>query len=241
VDSGWGATVAVLLKSDRVDANHKDRFGQTALSIAARMGDEAVTKALLDKEGTEVDIPDNTGWTPLIQAAKNGSEGILRLLFENGGVNINPNQQDTAGQPALHWAAAIGNIAAVRKLVTHPLINVNLTDKVGRSPMWRAAANGHVAAVAVLLDACADVNTEESTHKTALRAAVENGRDEVAELLLANGADLQRGCSNSWALLHVASLTASLRLQKLLEAHGLVGHEDLFGLVDLFACLQRCE
>jgi ankyrin repeat protein len=243
VDSGWDAIVAVLLNNDRVDANHKDRFGQTALSIAARMGDEDVTKALLSKKGTEVDIPDATGWTPLIQAAKNGSEAVLGLLLENGGANIDPNHQDTAGQTALHWAAAMGNTKAVRTLASHPLINVNLTDMVGRSPMCRAAARGHVAVVAVLLHARADVNTEESSHQTALRAAVEHGQDEVAELLLAHGADLERGCSNGWTLVHVASLAASSRLQQLfLEAHGLVEaeaeaeleHEDLFGLVGLF-------
>jgi ankyrin repeat protein len=241
VDEGWAGIVALLLGDERVDANHQDRFGQTALSIAARMGDEAVTKVLLDREGIQVNVPDYTGWTPLIHAAKNGSEEILRLLLavEQGGVSTDPNQPDVAGQTALHWAAKMGNTGAVRTLVSHPLIDVHVTDLAGRSPMWRAAANGHIAAVAALLDARADVNTQESSGRTALRASVERGQDEVAELLLAQKADPERGCPSrgGWALFHVASFTASSRLQRLLEVNRAVGtgaEDDFLGLVGLF-------
>lgn len=244
VDGGWAGIVALLLRDGRADVNHQDRFGQTALSIAARMGDEDVTKVLLDTEGTQVDVdvPDHTGWTPLIQAAKNGSAEILRLLLEieQGGARIDPNQPDAAGQTALHWAASMGNTGAVRVLVASPLIDVDVhvTDPARRSPLSRAAANGHVPTAAALLEAGADVNSQES-----LRAAVERGQDAMAELLLAEGADPELGCpgggsgGGGWTLLHVAFFTASSRLQQLLQAHNAVGtdlEDDFFGLVGLF-------
>jgi serine/threonine-protein phosphatase 6 regulatory ankyrin repeat subunit B len=83
-DLGWDAGVAMLLQhGGRASLTRRDRYGQTALVVASRMGHADVVRLLLqaDPDGSPLNVPDNTGWTALIQAAKHGGE-VLGLLLD---------------------------------------------------------------------------------------------------------------------------------------------------------------
>lgn len=77
------ATIRLLLQH-RADPNAPTRHGETPLLIAAKWGQTANSRALIDG-GAEVDvICSKDGDTPLHRAVKFGHEGMIRLLMEYG-------------------------------------------------------------------------------------------------------------------------------------------------------------
>ncbi|PVH72419.1 hypothetical protein DL98DRAFT_397103, partial [Cadophora sp. DSE1049] len=64
----------------KVEADSKDKYGQTPLSWAARNGHEAVIKLLLSTGKVEADSEDENSRTPLSWAAQNGHEAVVKLL-----------------------------------------------------------------------------------------------------------------------------------------------------------------
>ena len=66
----------------RLDLNKKDSFGGTALYWAARSGDAAVMRLLLEK-GADVEAKDKDGWTALHCAARGGHDAVARLLINS--------------------------------------------------------------------------------------------------------------------------------------------------------------
>ncbi|MBK7334038.1 MAG: ankyrin repeat domain-containing protein [Betaproteobacteria bacterium] len=90
--AGNAATVDVLLAA-RADPERRNRFGDTAMMVAALNGHFGIMKALRAK-GAAVDGP---GWTPLIYAATGGHEEIVRwLLGEGADVNATSPNGTTA-------------------------------------------------------------------------------------------------------------------------------------------------
>ncbi|OBT60205.1 hypothetical protein VE03_10347 [Pseudogymnoascus sp. 23342-1-I1] len=54
-ENGHGAVVKLLLDTGKVDADSKDRYGQSPLLLAGRGGHEAVVKLLLDTDTVDAD------------------------------------------------------------------------------------------------------------------------------------------------------------------------------------------
>ena len=76
------------------------KYGQTALSLAATQGHEAVVKLLL-KKGAEVEAKDQNSRTALLQAASQGNEAVVTLLLEKGAeIEANPMARS---RPIKYW------------------------------------------------------------------------------------------------------------------------------------------
>ncbi|KAF4459089.1 hypothetical protein FALBO_14162 [Fusarium albosuccineum] len=237
-DSGKLDAVSLLLQYGPSNIiEHTDRFGQYALSIASRMGRTAIVKRLLEQDcqRTTIDMPDESGWTPLIQAAKNGDPGVLDLLLDRTGVFSDVAHCDSAGKTALHWAAGLGNVAAVLRLLAAGA-PVNATDTALRTPLWQATRNGQIDAVKALLNAYAVVDVADALQRTPLRLAIENGHDMIAEILLDHKAELGVSTATEWAFLNVYSLTKSPKVREHVERWGsdAGGDADMLGLGTLF-------
>ena len=65
---------------------------------------------------TNLNARTNDGTTPLILAARLAIEGMVEDLI---GAEADVNATDEAGKSALHWAAAVNNVDAVRILLAH--------------------------------------------------------------------------------------------------------------------------
>ena len=72
--------VKLLLATNKVDVDAKDRGGRTPLSWAAEKGFEAVVKLLLATNKVDVDAKDQWGQTPLSWATEKGYETAVKLL-----------------------------------------------------------------------------------------------------------------------------------------------------------------
>ncbi|KAI9776082.1 MAG: hypothetical protein M1839_000595 [Geoglossum umbratile] len=144
---GQEAVVQQLLEKG-TDVNADDnKYGRTALHMAAVKGHEAVARQLLEK-GADVNAKDNKdGRTALHMAADKGHETVARLLLERGAdVNAKENKY---GPTALHMAADKGHEAVVRLLLEKGA-NVNSTDIYGWTALRYAADTRHEAVVRLL-------------------------------------------------------------------------------------------
>jgi uncharacterized protein len=129
--------------------------GATALLRAAKAGDAAAVRLLLD-HGANPNLPNIQGITPLMAAAGLGSNEIdtrgrfktqpeqiasIDLLVKAG---ADVNAHDNNGQTALHGAALFGYDDVIKDLVAHNA-DVNAKDKKGMTPLDSALgrAGGH--------------------------------------------------------------------------------------------------
>ncbi len=183
-----------LLLSSRADPNAQNRYGVTPLSLACTNGDAAIITLLLDA-GADANAPLRGGETPLMTAARTGKLPAVQALLAH---KADPNAKLPNGQTALMWAAAEGHAPVVSALLAAQA-DLHATVDTGLTPLLFAARAGHADAVRALLKAGADINFATTPKKTgnklpkkgstALALAVENGRYELASLLLDLGAD----------------------------------------------------
>jgi ankyrin repeat protein len=178
---------------------------------AAAKGDLAGVQAEFDKD---VDV--NTkggaaGVPPLLLAALNGQVEVAELLTANG---ADLGRTDKSGNSPLHYAAHHSSKEIVILLITNSA-DVNAKDKGSETPLSMASnketadllrkhggkygtfigavAGGDIEAVKEFLAAGTDVNEKVQHGWTPLHEAAVFGHAEVAELLIANGADV-----NAW-------------------------------------------
>jgi TonB family protein len=146
---------------------------------AAKEGDLAKVKALLENNRKMVSSKDNNGSTPLHLAAWNGHKDIVELLLAN---KADVNAKDTMGFTPLHRAAITGHKDVVELLLDKGA-NVNAKDNGGWTPLHRAAMNGHKDVVELLLANKADVSAKINEGMTPLDMAVSKDHNDIVALL----------------------------------------------------------
>jgi len=198
--------VQSLLKDNHELVFSKDNYHRTPLHVAAGAGNKEVVALLLTNKA-EVDAKDTTLRTPLLNAAENGHGDVVDLLLaEKAGVNAKSSWE----QNPLLLAAANGHKDVVALLLAHDA-DINTKNGHGETPLHLAAANGHKDVVELLLANKADYsildaiagdeldkvkafikdNPKLLSDKDAfLREAAVHGRQDVAEWLLQNKADI---------------------------------------------------
>lgn len=175
------------------DANSATPGGTTALMMAAP--DAAKMKLLLE-HGAKVNARAKTGYTALMVAAQyRESTAAINLLLDRG-AQVNP----AAGEPAplfhanpLFFAAYAGNAEVLRRLHEAGGRLDDAMVLIGTSPttpLMGAARFGNPAVVSALLDLGANVDQTDGSGITALGRAVLGNQADLAELLIARGADV---------------------------------------------------
>lgn len=147
-------------------ANAAGADGNAALTGAARRGDVALCKLLIER-GADVKGGDRAGLTPLHQAAASNQPAIVRLLLDHG---ADPSAVNSFGGKVRHGEVALKNL----------------------TPLMLAAPYGDVSVAKMLIDAGADINARDMRGMTALMMALasEHQNKPVVELLIARGADV---------------------------------------------------
>jgi ankyrin repeat protein len=187
------ATAKALLAA-KANPVAENRYGVTPLAIACTNGNAAIVQLLLDA-GADANKALKGGETPLMTAARTGKIDAVKALLAKG---ADVNAKLEGGQTALMWSATEGHLAVVEALLAAGA-DFKTPLATGFTPMLFAVRAGHADVVRVLLKAGVDINAITQPTRTAnkllrrgasaLTLAVENGRFELAAMLLDLGAD----------------------------------------------------
>ncbi len=99
----------------KVDTDAQGSNGWSAMTIAAAKGYPSLIETL-SSAGADVNARDVYGWTPIMRAVDNGHWPTVLLMSAIDGIDL--DNQDEAGNTALHHAVVHGNIDMVKQLVS---------------------------------------------------------------------------------------------------------------------------
>ena len=158
-----------------------------ALRLAAKKGDIATVKTLLNKPGIDVDTKDIIGKTPLHIAAEEGMRSLVWILLAKG---ANIEARNNSGWTPLHLAAWKGKIAVVRLLLVRGA-DIEAENHWGYTPLHWVAYDGQIAAAEILINNKARINPKIIRgcwkRKTPLGLARTKGRATMVEYLRKHG------------------------------------------------------
>ncbi|HEY0962204.1 MAG TPA: ankyrin repeat domain-containing protein [Pseudomonadales bacterium] len=182
------------------DVNLPEADGTTPLLWAVYHSSLELVQLLLEA-GADPNRANDLDITPLLQASRFGDAHIVSLLLAHG---ARVAEAEPKTETPLMAAARAGNVDAVQRLLDAGA-GLNATDPVDHQTalMW-SVAEGHVDVAKRLLDAGADPNMQArvsglSERKNAdfptggfaaLHWAARDGNEEMIDLLLGHGADI---------------------------------------------------
>lgn len=205
---------------------------QTALVAAARKGDLAIVKRLIDKQAdVELHGPDNL--TPLMEATAKGKVEIINYLLSKG---ADVDKKIEGYGTALFTAVLFGQVESLKLLHTHgadvdqyipgvgnPMliaardkqmevmkylydqgVDINTITEEG-SPILIAAQDGNLEMVKFLTNQGANIDDEVPGHGNALSVAARDGFLEIVKFLIQKGANVNAVVNNKTALLEAVS------------------------------------
>ncbi|UKZ57021.1 hypothetical protein TrVGV298_010871 [Trichoderma virens] len=175
--------VVQLLLEKGASVDVQGREGTAPIHCAARAGHLEMVEMLLEF-GANIDIADGYGNTALHEAALNGSAEIFETLCKRGC----QKRRNKHGRAAIHVAAMRGLSAAIPHVGDY----VNSKDSQKKAPLYLAVEFGHRDFVQQLLKLPqVEVNARGYRDLTPLQVACKKGNDDIIEILLDAGADME--------------------------------------------------
>lgn len=157
--------------------------------------------------------------------------GAALVALLAAGCDDDPPAPDPARDQALIQQAAEGALGEVERLLDEGA-SVMATDATGRTALVAAAYGNHVEVAESLIEAGADVNTEDETEQSAFLIATSEVGDDtrLLELTLANGADINATDGHGGTgLIHAADRGYVRIVRRLLETEVDVDHVNRLG------------
>jgi ankyrin repeat protein len=210
---------------------------KTPIFVAVANDNVELLKTLLKRDPGLANARTPGRSTPLIHAVahKNAKIEVTCVLLAHG---ADVNAQQNGGATPLYMAASWGNLEVVKLLLAHGA-DINIPTKSEYTPLHEAAQGGKVEIVELLLANGAEVNAQTWSGDTALQlvlicqlralrsgsvlppqVALDASHKKTAELLLANGIDVNNvNCAGSTAL-HMAAGGHFVEIVKLLIEKG---------------------
>lgn len=202
-----------IVEADKLGSRYLEREGidtrfySEPFLEASELGDIASLRQRLASISTDekrqlVRSVDQQGCTGLLLMAKGGHTEMIGVLLD---ADANPNDSDSSGATALHYAAARSS-HAVAELLLGCRADVDLQDERGDTPlMW--ARGGRT--LEVLLGAGADPLSTNKYGQTAVMLASSKGDIEAIEALAkVIGSDGLDACDKHGCSAHAAAISA---------------------------------
>jgi putative CocE/NonD family hydrolase len=200
------------LISKGVNVNAKDEEENPPLHYAVQSGKIEIVQLLVEA-GADVNV-NAESWPPLYEAVKNDHMAVAEYLVAHG-ADVNPDN----GWTPLQQAPYSSSIEMIKLLIAN-----GADVKTGPwTALHGAVAKGRSDMVELLIQKGADINAKDKNGMIPLSSAISTNKREIAELLLANGAeigDLSLKDDRGLTTLHNAAVKGHQEIAKLLLAKG---------------------
>jgi ankyrin repeat protein len=197
--------IATSLISKGASVNVKNRQGMTPLLLACRSLSSELATLLIAKHAA-VNSRDADGDTPLYLAAIFANEELVPLIISHG---ADVNAKNIRGLTALHAAVLIRNTRLVKMLISKGA-RINSMDSNGRTPL-------HCIGYAEFeIDYC----VPKAGWTRSVKYSFANKNREIADLLLASGADVSARTADGLTPLAVALITGNHGIAQVLRSRG---------------------
>lgn len=148
----------------------------SGLIFAVRHKSPKVFHLLLSAPGVDLDARSRNGDTALMIAALQSDTAMALALIDKGAQINHP------GWTALHYAAASGSLAIIRRLLEESAF-IDAESPNRTTPLMMAARAGHTEAARLLIDEGADLTLRNELGLRAADFARAQGHDELARQL----------------------------------------------------------
>lgn len=218
---------------ESVDANVRDKRGETAACKASRNGHLKVLRRL-QLARADFTLADTQGASPLFLACQEGRESCARFLLDRCGrekvcvstdneepelwVNFADRPLNSEATP-LYVAAQNGHQGNVQLLIEHRC-NVNKATRDKATPLFIASQMGFNAIVDELIQARAQVDTPNNTGATPLFIASQNDRLGIATKLIDLRADVNSSTTGGATPMYIAAQKDNKDVAELLFERG---------------------
>ena len=223
--------VETLVK-EGADVNHVDPHKElefTPLHAAAQHGHLDIVKFLFD-QGANINKASSYGdWSPLQLACRNNQDHVVRWLLDNGAKTKNTLEHAQNGK--------------VRKiLIEHILAPEKWAEAGMNERLLYAVEIGHIDTVKDCLENGADVNYDANgTKDHAFYTACRYGRKNIIDLLLQNGADVNKTSPQGEPSLFIAARARLEKTMSTLREAGADPHQTWQGKNLYEICNQSCR
>lgn len=252
--------VEALLQAG-ADASMVCRRGMTALNNAVRLNAKAVVNCLSELPNIGINfVPRNVldALPALHEATRLTDTDILHVLLSRDDVNV--NLRDARGCTALYMAAILENDDAMKCLLDHRDICMDLGSADQSIPALHAAAlYGNVDCAKLLLDRGADIDALDGFEANSLMRGVDGNTEAIVELLIRYGVNTTHRDKLGRTALHSAARRRSWQCMSYLldhvdgihidsqggsgetPLHDACGHHDTEGAKLLVSRGARCD
>ena len=192
--------VQCLLESDKCNPNVHNNLGHTPLHAACRRENIEVLEMLVTDQRCDVNIQDHSGNTPLHTAMyTQGRMKLRNVQLLLGCKKCDPNQQNVNGDTALHIVSRMAlslesKLQYLQLLLSIPGINPKVLNNEHLAPFDVTDKDGNT----ILHNACVE------------------GKSEMVQLLIENGADVLRPDRRGNTLIHIACMNLKLDILRIL-------------------------
>jgi len=188
----------------------------TALFEAAKSGDLALVKDMIENKGIPATTSKPDGWSVLHEAAWSGKLEVVKYLIEEKGVPATTARPD--GHTVLHAAAWSGNIDLVKYLIEIKGIPATTTQPDGYSVLHNAASGGQLGVVKYLIDEKkVPATTKRNDGYSVLHTAAWAGKLEIVKYLIEEkGLPANTAQPDGFSVLHSAAWNGQLEVVKYL-------------------------
>jgi len=176
---------AIQLISDGANANTTTERGKTALWLAVERNSFKLAELLMSKN-TDLNKTYEEGNTALLKALINKNKEITNLLINN---NADTNKENNNGLTPLVHALETGGYETTEILINKGAdINIKYN---GDSLIWiPLSKNKNTKTVKLLLEKIIKLDQENPDGHTELMYAINNDENELVQLFIDNGADI---------------------------------------------------
>uniref|UniRef100_A0A0G4GGN5 Uncharacterized protein n=1 Tax=Chromera velia CCMP2878 TaxID=1169474 RepID=A0A0G4GGN5_9ALVE len=170
---------------------------QTIFCQAAAEGNVDKMKEMASKDAKLVTGVDPDDRTAFHWAAGKNQVGAMEFLVQSGFKKV--GRVDEEGWSALHSAASGGHLQSVAFILHHSkerqqkgekggVVDLDAQTSSGQTALHMAAGKGHMEVAKSLLEAGAEVDVKDRQQNTALARACAASRQDIAALLIKQGA-----------------------------------------------------